>query len=47
MQRASLNGDFEGFFLHAYLGSFFFYPEDVANLSMGAIWNFGKETGLL
>jgi len=32
---------------HAYLGSFFLDPEDVTNLNMGAIWNFGKGTGLL
>jgi len=32
---------------HAYLGSFFLDPEDVKNLSTGAIWNFGKETGIL
>jgi len=32
---------------HAYLGSFFLDPEDVSNLSMGSIWNFGKGTGLL
>jgi len=32
---------------HAYLGSFILDPEDGTNLSMGAIWNFGKGTGLL
>ena len=32
---------------YAYLGSFFLHPEDVTNLSMGSIWNFGKGTGLL
>jgi hypothetical protein len=32
-------------FRHAYLGSFFLDPEDVTNLSMEAIWNFGKERG--
>jgi hypothetical protein len=32
---------------HAYLSSFFLDPKDIANLSMGAIWNFGKRTGLL
>ena len=32
---------------HAYLVSFFFDPEDVLNLSTGAIWNFGKGTRLL
>jgi len=31
----------------AYLGSFFLDPEVVTNLNMGAIWNFGKGTGLL
>ena len=32
---------------HAYLGSFFLDPEDVMDLSIVAIWNFGKGTGLL
>jgi len=32
---------------HVYLGSFFLDPEDIMNLSTGAIWNFGKGTGLL
>jgi len=32
---------------HTNLGSFFLDPEDVRKLSMGAIWNFGKGTGLL
>ena len=32
---------------HAYLGSFFLYPEDIRELGMGAIWNFAKGTGLL
>jgi len=32
---------------HTYLGSFFLDPDDVTNLSMGAIWNFVKGTGLL
>jgi hypothetical protein len=31
---------------HAYLGSFFLEPENIKNVSMEAIWNFGKETGL-
>jgi len=31
---------------HACLVSFFMDPEDVTNLIMGAIWNFGKGTGL-
>jgi ribonuclease HI len=30
-----------------YLGSFFMEPEDIKSISMGAIWNFGKATGLL
>jgi hypothetical protein len=30
----------------AYLGSFFSEPEDIKNISLGAIWNFGKVTGL-
>jgi len=32
---------------HAYLGSFFFDPEDIMDLSIVAFWNFGKGTGLL
>jgi hypothetical protein len=32
---------------HTYLGSFFFDPEDVRELSLGAIWNFIKRTGLM
>jgi hypothetical protein len=32
---------------HAYLGSFFLDPEDVTDLSMGAIWNSDKGAGLL
>ena len=28
---------------HTYLGSFFLDPEDINSLSLGAIWNFGKE----
>ena len=31
----------------AYLCSFFLGHENVTNLSLGAIWNFGKGTGLL
>jgi hypothetical protein len=27
---------------HAYLGSFFLEPEDIKNVSLGAIWIFGK-----
>jgi hypothetical protein len=30
----------------AYLGSFFLEPENIKNVSMEAIWNFGKETVL-
>jgi hypothetical protein len=32
---------------HANPSSFFLDPEDITNLSIGAIWNFGKGTGLL
>jgi hypothetical protein len=32
---------------HAYLGSFFLDSEDITNLSLVAIWNFSKGTGLL
>jgi hypothetical protein len=32
---------------HTYLGSFFLDPEDIGKLSLGAIWNFAKGTGLL
>ena len=31
---------------HAYLGSFFLKPDDVRSLSLRAIWNFSKGTGL-
>jgi len=31
---------------HAYLASFFLDPEYIMNLNIGAIWNFGKGTGL-
>jgi hypothetical protein len=31
---------------HAYLGSFFLEPEDIKSISLGAIWNFSKATGL-
>ena len=31
---------------HAYLGSFFLEPEDIKNISLGAIWYFSKATGL-
>jgi hypothetical protein len=30
----------------AYLGSFFLEPEDIKIISLGAIWNFSKVTGL-
>jgi hypothetical protein len=32
---------------HTYLGSFFLDPEDIRELSIRVIWNFGKGTGLL
>jgi len=31
---------------HTYLGSFIFDSEDIKNISLGAIWNFTKVTGL-
>jgi len=31
---------------HAKLGSFFLEPEDIKSISLGAIWNFSKVTGL-
>ena len=31
---------------YVYLGSFFLYPEDIKSISLGAIWNFSKVTGL-
>ena len=31
---------------HVYLGSFFMEPEDIESISLGAIWNFSKSTGL-
>jgi hypothetical protein len=34
-------------FRHAYLGAFFLDPEDITNLRISALWNFGKGTGLL
>jgi hypothetical protein len=33
-------------FRHPYPGSFFLEPEDIKSISFGAIWNFGKVTGL-
>jgi len=32
---------------HTHLGCFFLDPEDIGRLSIGAIWNFAKGTGLL
>jgi hypothetical protein len=32
---------------HTHQGSFFLDPEDIRKLRIGAIWNFGKGTGLL
>jgi len=32
---------------HAHVGSFFLDPDDIRILCIVAIWNFGKETGLL
>ena len=31
---------------YAYLGSFFLEPEDIKGISLRAIWNFSKVTGL-
>jgi len=31
---------------HVYLGSFFLELEDIKSISLGAIWNFSKVTGL-
>jgi len=31
---------------HVHLGFFFLGPEDIKCLSLGAIWNFSKGTGL-
>ena len=31
---------------HVYLGSFFLEPEDIKSISLAAIWNFRKVTGL-
>ena len=33
--------------INTYLSSFFLDPEDIRKLSIGAIWNFAKGTGLL
>jgi hypothetical protein len=32
---------------YKHLGSFFLDPEDIRELGIGAIWSFGKGTGLL
>jgi len=32
---------------HTYLGSSFLDPDDIKKLVVGAIWSFGKGTGLL
>jgi hypothetical protein len=45
MEGGSFIGEFEGFFLTCISGFLLFDPEVVANLSMGAMWNFGKGTG--
>jgi hypothetical protein len=31
---------------HIYLGSFFMDPKDIRGLSLGAVWNFFRKTGL-
>jgi hypothetical protein len=31
---------------HVHLGAFFLEPEDIKSISLGAIWNFSKATGL-
>jgi hypothetical protein len=31
---------------HIHLGSFFLEPDDIKSINLGAIWNFGKATGL-
>jgi len=31
---------------HVYLSCFFLEPEDIKSISLGAIWNFSKATGL-
>jgi hypothetical protein len=47
MEWGFLTGDFEEMFLYAYMDFFFLGPEDVVNLNIRAIWNFGKRTRLL
>jgi hypothetical protein len=32
---------------HVYLGSFLLEPEDIKSISLGAIWNFSKASGVL
>jgi len=34
-------------FRYTFLGSFFLEPDDIGKLSIVAIWNFAKGTGLL
>jgi hypothetical protein len=46
MDGGSLTGDI-GFFFDIHIWVPFLDPEDVTNLSIGAIWNCGKGTGLL
>jgi len=31
---------------HMYLGSFFLEPEGIKSISLGAVWNFSRVTGL-
>ena len=33
-------------YIYIYMGSFFLDPQDIKNLSLGAIWNISKRTGL-
>jgi hypothetical protein len=35
-----------GSLTHTHLSSFFFKPEDIKIISLGAIWNFSKAAGL-
>jgi hypothetical protein len=32
---------------HTHLGSFFLEPEDIKSIRLGAVWSFGRATGLL
>jgi len=34
------------FFRRAYLGSFYFEPEDIKSLGLGVIWNYCRAVGL-